>query len=108
MAGQIFVVLGFPGILKKLNSLGFKTYAEFIDESYDNETNHHTRIKMINATLHNLKDTDYKKLYADTKQIREHNQMIFFDEKYIGKEIDNTLRLWFEFADRSQVSPRES
>ena len=84
--------------------MGFKTYGEHIDESYDAESDHGKRVDMISNTLHKVKGTDYKKLYNDTQDIRAHNQKIFFDEVMLGEEINRTLRLWFEFADGSQVS----
>jgi hypothetical protein len=108
MAGQIFVVYGYKGILTKLRAMGFQTYGEHIDESYDDEVDHEKRINMISDTLHKVKGTDYKKLYKDTQDIRTHNQKVFFDEELLGEEINRTLRLWFEFADGSQVPSRES
>tara|TARA_R110001592_G_scaffold246080_1_gene507721 strand:- start:118 stop:1236 length:1119 start_codon:yes stop_codon:yes gene_type:complete len=108
MAGQIFVVYGYKGILAKLRAMGFQTYGEHIDESYDDEPNSDKRVAMISDTLHKVKGTDYNKLYKDSQDIRTHNQKIFFDEAMLGKEINRTLRLWFEFADGSQVPSRES
>jgi hypothetical protein len=108
MAGQIFVVYGYKGILAKLRAMGFQTYGEHIDESYDGEADKEKRLKMISDTLHKVKGTDYTKLYKDTQSIRTHNQKVFFDEEMLGKEINRTLRLWFEFADGGQVPSRES
>ena len=104
MAGQIFVVYGFKGILAKLRNLGFQTFSECVDESYDTETDPDKRVHMVSNTLHKIKGTDYNKLYNDTQEIRSHNQKVFFDEELLGNEINQTLRLWFEFADGGQVS----
>ena len=99
MAGQVFVVYGFKGLLAKLKEMGFQTYGEYIDESYDDESDHDKRRDMISDILHKIKGTDYKKLYVDTQKVREHNQKMFFDKDLIGEEVNRTLRLWFEFAD---------
>jgi len=104
MAGQIFVVQGFHGILAKLRSMGFETFGEHIDESYDEEPDHDKRCDMIRSTLEKIKQLDYKELYANTEKVRTHNQKVFFDKDILGEEINRTLRLWFEFADRGQIS----
>jgi hypothetical protein len=104
MAGQIFVVSGFKGLLAKLRSMGFQTYGEFMDESYDEEPDHDKRCDMIRSTLEKIKQLDYKELYANTEKVRTHNQKVFFDKDILGEEINRTLRLWFEFADRGQIS----
>ena len=104
MAGQIFVVSGFKGLLAKLRSMGFQTYGEFMDESYDEEPDHDKRCDMIRSTLEKIKQLDYKELYANTEKVRTHNQKVFFDKDILGDEINRTLRLWFEFADRGQIS----
>ena len=104
MAGQVFVVYGFKGILAKLRAIGFQTFGAYIDESYDQEPDNVKRIAMISDTLNKIKGTDYNKLYAETDHIRSHNQKVFFDKNVLGKEINRTLRLWFEFADTGQVS----
>ena len=104
MAGQIFVVSGFKGLLAKLRSMGFQTYGEFMDESYDQEPDYDKRCDMIRRTLEKIKAMDYKTLYEDTESIRSHNQRVFFDTALLGDEINHTLRLWFKFADRGQIS----
>lgn len=49
---QPFVVFGRPGTIKLLNSLGYKTFGEYIDESYD------------------LIEDDKKRMYAAIKSIK--------------------------------------
>lgn len=42
-----FIIWGNPGTLKVLRNLGFETFPEFFDESYDVVTNSEIRMKMI-------------------------------------------------------------
>jgi hypothetical protein len=44
---QPFLFVAYPGALALLQSLGFKTFSPFIDESYDNETDDTIRLQMI-------------------------------------------------------------
>ena len=46
-AGRPFVVAGTPYSLEYLHTLGFKTFDDYWDESYDTELNHNTRLTKI-------------------------------------------------------------
>jgi len=104
LAKQLFVVHGPLGILKYLREMGFKTFGDFFDESYDQEKDKSMRVQKIVNTVKQIKGMDYKILYEKTKHIREHNQKILLDPKCLGNEINKTIKLFFEFADGSQVS----
>jgi len=108
LAKQLFVVHGPLGILKYLREMGFKTFGDFFDESYDQEKDKSMRVQKIVNTVKQIKGMDYKILYEKTKQIREHNQNILLDPKCLGNEINKTIKLFFEFADGSQVSSTKS
>jgi len=108
IAGHIFMVHGCNGIMAKLRELGFKTYQDHIDESYDQEVDDHLRMIKLAHSIREARKLDYKKLYDDTKYIREHNQQHVFDSKAMRSEINNTVNLFFEFADGSQVSSTKS
>ena len=45
-AQQAFVIVSHHGYLRRLRQMGFKTFHPYIDESYDNETDLETRVKM--------------------------------------------------------------
>ncbi len=45
--GHPFIVYGSKGILKKLHSLGYQTYSELFDESYDNMIASEDKLKFI-------------------------------------------------------------
>jgi len=51
---QPFLFVGFPGALKLLRDLGFKTFSPFIDESYDDEPDEVTRIHKIYSEITRL------------------------------------------------------
>jgi hypothetical protein len=44
---RMFIILGAPGILSILHSKGFKTFNDFIDESYDTELDPKKRFFMV-------------------------------------------------------------
>lgn len=51
---QPFFFIAYPGALALLQSLGFKTFHPFIDESYDNEPSEATRMNMIVKEINRL------------------------------------------------------
>tara|TARA_Y100000592_G_scaffold35145_1_gene55790 strand:- start:3714 stop:4706 length:993 start_codon:yes stop_codon:yes gene_type:complete len=82
MAEHLFVILSGAGFLKNLRDLGFKTFHEHFDESYDNCLNLHDRIQKIITTLKQIKSMDVNRLYNDTAEIRKHNRELFFNENF--------------------------
>ena len=82
MAEHVFVILSGAGFLGNLRALGFKTFHEHFDESYDKCVNLHERVIKIAETLKQIKNMDYTKLYADTQHIRRHNRELFFSEDF--------------------------
>ncbi len=69
--GHPFVVIGTPKYLNFLHSLGFTTYSDMFDESYDNLTNLEDRMNSVINLIEKLKlqDLDIKQL----KSIQEKN-----------------------------------
>lgn len=73
MTKQVFIILGPRGILKKLKSMGFKTFGEFFDESYDDLPDSLRLFKAI-ETLNNIMNTyTVEELDLLTRDIRSHN-----------------------------------
>lgn len=70
-----FIVLSSFNFLMNLKDLGFKTFGDHLDESYDQETDVNKRIEIIIKNLDYLKGKS-KKLYDETIDIREHNHLI--------------------------------
>jgi hypothetical protein len=74
LAKRIFVSFSFPGHLKFLHSLGFRTFGDIIDESYDDEIDLDSRLnKAWDQVLYLLKQ-DPNKMYAAVKDVLEHNK----------------------------------
>tara|TARA_B100000683_G_C12430278_1_gene531427 strand:- start:184 stop:1293 length:1110 start_codon:yes stop_codon:yes gene_type:complete len=67
-----FMVVACKNHLKNLHNLGFKTFGDHIDESYDDKENIDDRCMIIADNLIDLKNR-MPKFYQDTKHIREHN-----------------------------------
>ena len=76
LAGMSVMNLGAPGHLASLRSIGFKTFDQFWNESYDIEPDLDKRINMILDNLKTLAATPGMMLdiYKQTKHIAEHNR----------------------------------
>lgn len=77
-----FVLVGPPRTLEYLKILGFKTFGEFWDESYDQELDHEKRLLMIFKLIDYI-DTltwyDQKTILEKMQPIFEHNAKILKD-----------------------------
>ena len=104
IAGQIFIVHGKYNYLKDLQSLGYKTYGDFIDESYDTINALKERTDAIVDLCEKLIVKPHAPIYADSKEIREHNQKIFFSELHCRSACRKTLKDLLELIDRSKIS----
>jgi len=113
MAQHIFIVHGNYLYLQKLREMGFKTFGNYFNESYDLEQDPDKRINKIVSLCQELKDpsTDLKHghkkwqdIYLQTKSLRQHNYDLMFNKEKLSLEINKTLELFLEFADSSQIS----
>ena len=71
-----FVINGDRGSLKYLKDMGFKTFDQFWDESYDQETSDHTRIVKIIAIVKDITsrtDSQLLTLFQSMLPVLEHN-----------------------------------
>lgn len=71
-----FLLVGQPFSLKHLQDLGFKTFSEFWDESYDETINTHDRVNKILEVIDELEKRDIKEVFNSTKPILEHNREV--------------------------------
>lgn len=96
-----FVIVGKPGILKYLKKLGFKTFSDFWDESYDEIENNSERLIKIYTVIKSLIEKSNeewdelnKKLFPILKHNREH--LLSFDETDVNntyiKNLNNLLQ----------------
>jgi hypothetical protein len=91
-----FIIVGKPGILKYLQSKGFKTFNEFWDESYDTIQNNSDRMITIYELIKSLilkSDEEWielnKKLFPILKHNRKH--LLSFNEELVNNTYINNL-----------------
>lgn len=73
---QAFIIVGAPGILASLRSLGFSTFSPWIDESYDTIEDPYLRMKAIVREMKRLLEMPEDQFKIITDKIRplvEHN-----------------------------------
>jgi hypothetical protein len=79
---QPFIFMGPAHGLQELKKLGFRTFAPFIDESYDTELDPELRFKMIMAEIERLSNLDINEIHNWYKNIFNtillHNQNVLF------------------------------
>lgn len=81
---QPFIIMGNYGSLRLLQDLGYKTFGDYIDESYDLVQNPVDRIKLATEQamkLARMSHDEHIKLIHELKPILEHNQKHFFSSK---------------------------
>lgn len=60
---QPFILFGAPGYLKYIQSLGFKTFDGFIDESYDNEYDDAKRFEMLCNEIYRISNLSLEEIH---------------------------------------------
>jgi len=103
IAQQFFVVHGNYLYLQKLREMGFKTFNNYFEEAYDLDRDPDTRIDTIVDLCDRLRDAPWKDIYMQSKALRQYNFDHFFNREKLSLEINKTLELFLEFADRGQV-----
>jgi len=85
------IVVGMPYVLESLRMLGFRTWGDFWDESYDWKNNEEQRLSIIKVQLDQLSNKSIEQLnemyYSEKMQrILNHNQRLFNDlyDKYMS------------------------
>jgi hypothetical protein len=77
IAKQIFIIIGPQYTLKYLQQLGFKTFSEYLDESYDSLDDNKRLFAAIDSLNSAIKQYSLKELNDLTKHIREYNLDLF-------------------------------
>ena len=92
-----FIVWGQPGTLHFLKDLGFETFENLFDESYDLIQNDQDR---LSAVINNVKSFQKHKYDSLTLEKLAHNHNLFFNEgivkERILKEIIHPMLEWIE------------
>jgi hypothetical protein len=76
------MVIGAPGILKELEDLGFQTFENLFDQSYDTVPDIDDKLKIIRNNIDNFKYVEYDTL---TWEKVTHNHNTFFNKETIIK-----------------------
>jgi len=97
---QPFFFVAFPGALKLLQDLGFKTFHPFIDESYDKELDTALRVKMIYDEIKRLCAMSKEEIhnwYWSMEEILTHNHNHL---KNVYKNEQHSISLMRYLSDR--------
>lgn len=92
-----FVLVATHGSLSYLRSYGFKTFGEFWDESYDQETDDVVRIEKVAgllAKLDSMSQLQKQRMYQDMLPVLEHNYNHFYGggfEQILWQELNDML-----------------
>ena len=84
-----FILLGPPGILKKVKEQGFKTFSPFIDESYDGIEDHGDRLLKVFGEVKRLCELPKEELktwYSDIFDDLVFNQKHLLSSKLVDHE----------------------
>lgn len=98
VACRPFVLVAAPGNLEYLRSYGFQTFGDWIDESYDQETDPGRRLDLIAAEIQKLCDMSMPQLLSllkDMQPVLTHNKNHFFGdfrEIILREMLDNFAR----------------
>lgn len=90
---QPFIILGNPHSLKKLKELGFKTFSQWWDESYDEETDFTVRFSKIVKLMEEIASWSLERCLDVTKQMEDvfiHNFEVL-NNKTEQEEVKNLL-----------------
>jgi hypothetical protein len=95
VAKRPFILVAAPGNLTYLKSYGFRTFDRWIDESYDDETDHYIRIEKITAEISKLCAMDksvLEQMHQEMQEILEYNFNHFyttFKDMIVDELVDN-------------------
>ena len=106
--GHPFLLAAGPNSLEYIRSYGFKTFAPWIDESYDLETDSFKRLeKIINSMkqIQKLQGTELENFSRAVKEIADYNKEHFFSERFfviLEEELKNNLIEPFKLVKQTQ------
>jgi len=97
--GHPFILVSGSGSLEYIRSYGFKTFAPWIDESYDQETDSLKRLEKIIKSMKQIQDLQGQELEdfsQEVKRIVDFNKKHFFSNEFFNQvrdELKNNLDL---------------
>jgi hypothetical protein len=87
ICGHFFIVHGNYLYLQKIREMGFKTFGNYFDESYDLVRDPTARIQKIAELIDNLKDFDWQDAYLSSQKLRRHNHDLFWSKKSYQEQV---------------------
>lgn len=84
LAERLFIVFSGQHYLHNLRSMGFRTFSEIIDETYDDVEDHDTRFDRACEQIHYLINRPQEEILAKIKPITEHNKRVMLDTDWYG------------------------
>lgn len=93
VGGKPFLLFGGCGVLGYLRSLGFRTFAPVIDESYDLEPSVNRRLELVKAEIRRiagLSDTNRKTMMTELNIIANYNRSNY--DRIIGDHSDQSSK----------------
>ena len=84
LAERLFIVVAGQHYLKNLRSLGFKTFNDIIDETYDDIEDDNTRFKLVCEQIKYLTEQPQDKILEKIRPIAEHNRQIMLTTDWYG------------------------
>ena len=101
--GHPFIIAAGPGSLKLLRNYGFRTFSDFINESYDNISNDTDRLSAITCEMQrirNLPAEEQHRLILGCQSIAAYNQKHFFSDSFFNSvtlELEQNVQTAFDF-----------
>lgn len=84
LARRLFLVLGGRYYLETLRELGFQTFGNVIDESYDSVADYRQRARLLGEQIRFLIAQDQLKILDQIKSITEHNYRVMMTTDWQG------------------------
>jgi hypothetical protein len=94
LIGHPFVVYGCKGYLAELHKIGFKTFGNWIDESYDSIDNKYDRARAVIDSVDkfaSLSDSKRIKISQEMQLVLQHNQQLISSSKWLSQSIADQL-----------------
>ena len=85
IARRLFVMVAGAGYLHALRSMGFKTFSNFIDESYDTIENHQERWQAVCNTINWICQQDQEELLKKVQPVVDHNFAVMMSREWYGE-----------------------
>lgn len=106
--GQPFILMAGAGSLKLLQSYGFRTFSQYIDESYDDIEDTDLRMQAVVDTMARARNMDIKKFQDQLLAIAEYNKNHFFSDEFfeqISSELQQNLKIASYCAYKKKAFP---